>query len=103
MVRRLTLGRVAGVYGVKGWVKLRSFTRPIDNLLDFRGLWIAKGEGYAGRLAEGKLHGDGIVARLLLPPSLLADGKAGPTGDSRNGAARLAQPCARPRAPFRVM
>lgn len=73
MSRRLTLGRVAGVYGVKGWVKLRSFTRPIDNLLDFREFWFAKGEGYAGRLAEGKLHGDGIVARLSGPDGKLIE------------------------------
>lgn len=67
MVRRLTLGRVAGVYGVRGWVKVLSFTRPIENLLDYRELWIAKGEGYAGRLVEGKLHGEGIVARIVGP------------------------------------
>jgi len=73
MSRRLTLGRVAGVYGVRGWVKLRSFTRPIDNLLDFRELWIAKGQGYAGRLVEGKLHGDGIVARLSGPDGSLIE------------------------------
>ncbi|MFG2447259.1 nitrate- and nitrite sensing domain-containing protein [Nocardia fluminea] len=56
---------------------------------------------YLGHYVVGRLAGrlgidvelntspvSGIVARLLLPPSLLADGKTGPTGDSRNGAAR---------------
>ncbi|MFD3429653.1 sensor histidine kinase [Nocardia fluminea] len=56
---------------------------------------------YLGHYVVGRLAGrlgidvelntspvSGIVARLLLPPSLLADGKSGPTGDSRNGAAR---------------
>ncbi|MEU4322184.1 nitrate- and nitrite sensing domain-containing protein [Nocardia fluminea] len=55
---------------------------------------------YLGHYVVGRLAGrlgidvelntspvSGIVARLLLPPSLLADGKSGPTGDSRNGAA----------------
>lgn len=61
------MGRVAGVYGVRGWVKLQSFTRPMENLLSYRELWIARGEGYAGRMVEGKVHGDGIVARLTGP------------------------------------
>ncbi|MEV6659848.1 sensor histidine kinase [Nocardia fluminea] len=57
---------------------------------------------YLGHYVVGRLAGrlgidvelntspvSGIVARLLLPPSLLADGKTGPTGDSRNGAAMV--------------
>lgn len=64
MSRRLTLGRVAGVYGVKGWVKLHSFTRPIDNLLDYAPWWIAKGEGFESKLIEGKLHAGGLIASI---------------------------------------
>ncbi|MFD4441866.1 nitrate- and nitrite sensing domain-containing protein [Nocardia sp. NPDC058519] len=56
---------------------------------------------YLGHYVVGRLAGrlgidvelntspvSGIVARLLLPPSLLADEKAGQTADSRNGAVR---------------
>lgn len=64
---RLTLGRVAGVYGIKGWVKLVSFTRPIENLLDYSPCWIAKGSGYEARLLEGKLHTTGLIARVSGP------------------------------------
>ena len=67
MIRRLTLGRVAGVYGVRGWVKLVSFTRPIENLLDYSPCWIAKSEGFEAKLLEGKLFTTGIVARLTGP------------------------------------
>lgn len=73
MGHRLTLGRVAGVYGVKGWVKLQSFTRPIDNLLGYRDVWLAKGEGFAARMVEGKVHGGGIVARLSGPDGQLIE------------------------------
>ncbi len=31
----LIIGRVNGVYGVKGWVKVRSFTRPENNILNY--------------------------------------------------------------------
>jgi hypothetical protein len=34
--RRVILGKVGGLYGVHGWVKLWSFTEPVENLLDYR-------------------------------------------------------------------
>lgn len=67
MSRRLTLGRVVGVYGVKGWVKIRSETRPIENLLDYSPFWLAKGAGFEAKWAEGKAHGDGLIARITGP------------------------------------
>ncbi|TXH03436.1 MAG: 16S rRNA processing protein RimM [Nevskiaceae bacterium] len=62
--RRVTLGRVAGAYGVKGWLKVHSFTRPEGNLLDYRLWWIAKGQGYEAKLLEGRVHGRGLVAQI---------------------------------------
>ncbi|WP_420468690.1 ribosome maturation factor RimM [Panacagrimonas sp.] len=67
MGRRLTLGRVAGVYGVKGWVKLHSFTRPIDNLLEYAPWWIARGSGFEANLVEGRLHAGGLIASISGP------------------------------------
>lgn len=66
-MRRLTLGRVAGVYGVKGWVKLLSFSRPVGELLEYRSWWIDRGEGFESHLVEGRLHGHGIVAQITGP------------------------------------
>lgn len=34
----LVVGQLAGVFGVKGWVKVRSFTQPEENILDY-GPW----------------------------------------------------------------
>lgn len=62
--RRVTLGRVAGVYGVKGWVKVVSFARPAENILDYRRWWIAKGAGYEAQLLEGRVHGRGLIAQI---------------------------------------
>ena len=31
--KRVFVGRVTGAYGLQGWVRLQSFTRPADNLL----------------------------------------------------------------------
>ncbi|MGQ0697869.1 MAG: ribosome maturation factor RimM [Panacagrimonas sp.] len=73
MSDRLTLGKVAGVYGVKGWVKLVSFTRPIENLLDYSPCWIAKGSGFEAKLIEGKLHTSGLIARMSGPDGHLIE------------------------------
>lgn len=61
---RVTLGRVAGVFGIRGWVKVLSYTRPLENLLDYEPWWIAKGEGFEARLIESRLQGRGIVAHI---------------------------------------
>lgn len=73
MSRRLTLGRVAGVYGVKGWVKIRSDTRPIENLFDYSPFWLASGAGFEAKWVEGKSHGDGLVARITGPDGRLIE------------------------------
>lgn len=61
--RKVVIGRIAGVYGIKGWVKLLSFTRPIDSLLRYR-QWQVGPQGTPMQLLEGKAHGAGLVARL---------------------------------------
>lgn len=38
----VVMGKVSGVYGIKGWVKVLSHTRPRDNLLDFDP-WLIQG------------------------------------------------------------
>ena len=35
---RVVLGRVGKAHGIKGWVKLHSFTEPVDNILDYSAL-----------------------------------------------------------------
>lgn len=62
--RRVTLGRVAGVYGVRGWIKVVSFTRPLENLLTYRQWWIDRGEGFEAQVVEGRLHGRGMIAQI---------------------------------------
>lgn len=63
--RRVIIGQVGGLYGVRGWVKLWSFTDPVENLLDYRELEVGRaGEWRTARLAEGRPHGKGLVARF---------------------------------------
>ncbi len=61
----IVVGKVSTVYGVKGWVKLYSFTEPMSNLLDYSGLHIKRGEQWQPvTITEGRLHGKSLVAAL---------------------------------------
>ncbi len=65
MAHRVVLGRVSGLYGVRGWVKLFSFTRPVENLLDYRELTLGPEEnGRRVRIEEGRRQGKTLVARF---------------------------------------
>jgi len=62
--RYVTLGRIAGVYGVKGWVKVQSFTRPPENILDYPQWYIATSQGFESKLLEGRLHSGTLIASI---------------------------------------
>lgn len=61
----VTLGRISGLYGVKGWVKVYSHTSPLGNILKYP-KWYLKIENswQEYQLAAGKPHGKGIIAKL---------------------------------------
>lgn len=40
------VGRISAVYGIKGWVKVHSFTAPESNILDYRPWWLTQGDGW---------------------------------------------------------
>jgi 16S rRNA processing protein RimM len=60
------LGRIAGPFGVRGWLKVISYTDPPEQILDFP-LWRADQPGGGIRdlqHVEGRRHGKGLVVRL---------------------------------------
>lgn len=60
------VGRIGKRYGVKGWVKLHSFTDPITNILNYQP-WLIKDKNNNWReiATEAiKPHGEGIVAKF---------------------------------------
>ncbi len=61
--RMVGLGRIAGVYGVRGWLHVHSDTDPIENILRYRPWHLGPGDKVVD-LAEGKRHGKGLVVRL---------------------------------------
>lgn len=61
----IVLGKITSVHGVRGEVKIYSFTDPIDNLLDYPA-WTLKrdGEVRQAELVSGRLQGKVLVAKL---------------------------------------
>lgn len=64
-MKLVTLGRISGLFGVKGWVKVQSYTEPRDNLARF-GVWIVRRRGAdsAMEVEEARGHGSNVVAKL---------------------------------------
>ncbi|WP_440996975.1 ribosome maturation factor RimM [Arhodomonas sp. SL1] len=62
----VVLGEVVGVHGVHGAVKVFSWTRPVENIFEYRQWWLVSA-GAMPRphtLLEGWRQGKGLVARL---------------------------------------
>lgn len=55
------MGRVAGAYGVRGWVKVAPGGGVLETLAGVREWWIG---GRAYLVAEAKVHGATVVAKL---------------------------------------
>jgi 16S rRNA processing protein RimM len=63
--KTIVVGRISGVFGVKGWVKVYSYTDPKENIFNYSPWILKKGdEARTCKVADGKLHGKTIVARL---------------------------------------
>ena len=59
------MGRIIGPFGVRGWLKIKTFTEEADTLTDFPDWWLHTTSGWQKfELAEHELHSKGLVARL---------------------------------------
>lgn len=63
--QHVVMGRLTSPYGVKGWLRVYSWTSPIEGILDYDSWLIEhKGQRKTLRLARGQRHGKGLIARL---------------------------------------
>ncbi len=59
------LGHISGLYGVKGWLKVYSDTRPHEDILGYSPWLLKTTKGWQEYpLKAGRPHGKGIVAQL---------------------------------------
>lgn len=61
----VVVGRISGLYGVRGWVKIFSYTQPRENIVNYSP-WLLRRNGSREcyEIAEGRKQGKGIVAHL---------------------------------------
>ena len=66
---KIVLGRITGVYGVKGWLKVFSYTDPMESIVDYNP-WFIRPENRKSaswtrvKLKAGKRHAKTVVVKL---------------------------------------
>ena len=61
----VVLGRISGLFGVRGWVKVYSYTEPREAVLDYERWLLSSKDGWQeARVAEGQRHGKTVIVRL---------------------------------------
>lgn len=59
------VGTVAGVFGIKGWIKVRSDTEPATNILHYSPWFLHQnGQWIRYDVEEGQRHNKGLIAHL---------------------------------------
>ena len=65
MTEPVLMGRISGFFGVKGWVKVYSYSEPREALLNYRRWLVRKDDGWETvELLDGKRHGKTVIAKL---------------------------------------
>lgn len=59
------MGRIAGLFGVQGWVKVYSYTEPREAVLNYDRWLLGSKDGWQeAQVAEGQRHGKTVIARI---------------------------------------
>lgn len=62
----LIVGKINGVFGVKGWIKVFDYSRERGDVLQY-GKWLLGGKGHWSEreIEAGQIHGKGVIAKLV--------------------------------------
>lgn len=60
------VGRVSGLFGVRGWLKIHSYTEPRENIVEYRP-WLLNtgGQWRMIEVESGRAHGKGVVVKFV--------------------------------------
>lgn len=62
----LTVGRITGCYGIKGWLRVHSFTDHAETLLQFPAWWLDGAQGLEPVVLDaGRTQGRALVLHLV--------------------------------------
>ncbi len=64
--RRVLVGRIVGLYGVQGWLKIESWTEPRTRIFDYQPWLLATAPGTETEMAgvKGRPQGKGLICQL---------------------------------------
>jgi 16S rRNA processing protein RimM len=61
----INVGKISGVFGVKGWIKVFSYTEPRENILSYKHWLLKKGsQDSSVKVISGQLQGKNVVAQI---------------------------------------
>ncbi|MCU7876059.1 MAG: ribosome maturation factor RimM [Candidatus Thiodiazotropha sp. (ex. Lucinoma kazani)] len=61
----IIMGRVSGLFGIRGWLKIYSHTSPRDGIVDYQTWYLKQGGNWKQyKLTAGHSQGKGVVAQL---------------------------------------
>lgn len=59
------MGKICGLFGVRGWVKIHSYASPIENILRYSPWQVRVGDAWKTlEVTGGRRHGKGVVAHF---------------------------------------
>ena len=61
--KHVALGYISAVHGIKGWVKVHSWTRPMEAILDYQP-WLLGEDSKSVKIVDGRKQGKGLAALL---------------------------------------
>ncbi len=62
---KIIMGRFGAAFGIKGWIKVFSYTDPIANLFEYSPWFIQQGDEWQPLVIEdGKIHGGQLIVKL---------------------------------------
>lgn len=61
----MTVGYIAGAYGIQGWVRVKPYSADADALLGAKTWWLDKPELHDVEMMQARHHSGDVVARLM--------------------------------------
>ncbi len=62
-LEKVALGYISAVHGIKGWVKVHSWTRPMEAILSYQP-WLLGDQQKSVKILDGRKQGKGLVVCL---------------------------------------
>jgi 16S rRNA processing protein RimM len=61
----VVMGKIAGAFGIKGWVKVQTFTQSVGSLTEYPTWWLSSASGWReSNVEEAAVHGRALIAKL---------------------------------------